>query len=224
MARGTSGLEMRLGTGGQVKALRGGSTTLAFSNVSITAGQWHMLAITKDGTTLGTKIYIDGGDVTSGLLADTLTNGGGSVRLGDLPYATGVLKYSGLMDEVAVWNVALTAAHVSTLYQEGLETIGTPGNTLYPIEELLLDFQTTSTNINTARGFVDIAIGPTGSEQVIIENLGIHADGATAEWISQNFIGPLPVQIPAGTQIQARYQTNDIVNMPALDLTIYGVS
>lgn len=71
---------------------------------------------------------------------------------------------------------------------------------------------------------VDIAIGDSGSEQIILPDLGIGANGAS-DTRSPFSLGPFPLTIPSGTRIAARAQSSitDAVDR-LFDIVLYGVS
>lgn len=68
-------------------------------------------------------------------------------------------------------------------------------------------------------GLIDVAVGASGSEVVVISNWPIRWD--TNEWISPFAPNVWPVNVPAGARIAARYQGTNTT--AALDLTILGV-
>ncbi len=91
---------------------------------TVNDGQWHLVAVTWDGTTSagGVTLYVDGAQVATGTALATLgnlitgNNGASSLLYfgGDpnlaLPY------YKGLMDEVGVYSSAVSAADMATMY------------------------------------------------------------------------------------------------------------
>jgi uncharacterized membrane protein YgcG len=98
-------------------------TTTADAGTGLWDGNWHLVAGTFDGTTM--RLYVDGNEVGSGV------RNPGSIQyphptsndlyIGDYPLcAAGT--FVGLIDEVAVWNKALSAADVHQL-------LGGPGQT-----------------------------------------------------------------------------------------------
>ncbi len=83
---------------------------LVVGNSLLFPGQWHHVAFTVDAS--GGRLYLDGV-----LQAFQAWNGlaGPTTSLNDLSlgaYSGGAAFYSGLMDEVTVWNVALTPAQI----------------------------------------------------------------------------------------------------------------
>jgi len=77
-------------------------------------GQWHHVAATWDGSTV--KLYVDGSEVATVLLSGNYSDPGkdtliGGIYYGALPYC----PFNGLIDEVGIWNRALTAEEVAAL-------------------------------------------------------------------------------------------------------------
>ncbi len=93
------------------------------SPTTVNDGQWHLVAVTWDGTTAagGVTLYVDGAAVASGTALSTIgsspfDNGASSLLYfgGDpslpLPY------YQGLMDEVGVYSLALGASDIAGIF------------------------------------------------------------------------------------------------------------
>ena len=84
---------------------------------------WHHLVITNDVANLEQKIYIDGSllGTTSMSSASWVTGSTGKVGIG-ASYSTGNARwqnsFDGLIDQVRIFNKALSAAEVTTLYGE----------------------------------------------------------------------------------------------------------
>lgn len=87
------------------------------SSASVNDGNWHHVIETFD-TTSGSVIYIDGS--SSGTDANTTANRGGT---SSIPYIgsfdNSTSFWSGAIDEVYVWNRALTGSEVTSLYNSG---------------------------------------------------------------------------------------------------------
>jgi hypothetical protein len=74
------------------------------------------------------------------------------------------------------------------------------------------------TTNSTTHCFVDIAVGASGSEKVIISNLMV--EGSTNGSTGTDYL--LPVNVPAGTRISARAQNGSAVaDGPAVNLTLF---
>lgn len=79
---------------------------------------------------------------------------------------------------------------------------------------------------NDARGSIDslldIAVGAGGSEQDILDNMIIPQSAVTDVYLS--ILGPFPVNIPAGSRLAARAQSNSTDASDRLfDVVIYGL-
>jgi hypothetical protein len=83
---------------------------LAYGSAALTASTWTHLAMTYDGTTL--KIYVNGALVTSTTQAGTITTSTNALQIGgDSTYGQ---YFKGLIDEVRIYNIALTQAQIQT--------------------------------------------------------------------------------------------------------------
>ena len=96
---------------------------------SVTNGKWHHLVMTYDGSSQnsGVKIYSDGSlasmDYTGeNSLSGSILEPGTSVRIGARTAADGVsiyVPFNGTIDDVRIYNRALSAAEVQQLYLMG---------------------------------------------------------------------------------------------------------
>lgn len=95
----------------------GGSFVASTSTTAIGTGTWVHFIYTRTGTTQ--KMYING---TSDTLT-SVTNNAGTIdyNADDLWFGqrNGGLRYNGKLDEIGIWNVALSAAEVTELYNGG---------------------------------------------------------------------------------------------------------
>ena len=104
-------------------------TDICQSNISYVVGIWYLVTGTYNGSTC--KLYMNGVDVTtvvdnnaSGNLKQTATN----LRIG----VTGVdlsSPFTGLIDEVRIYNRALSATEIQALYKSGAAKIVKPAIT-----------------------------------------------------------------------------------------------
>ncbi|MDQ2737858.1 MAG: LamG domain-containing protein, partial [Actinomycetota bacterium] len=85
---------------------------------AIPAGSWHQVAVVFDGANL--TVYVDG--LADGSTATTVTSGAGS---GDLRIGArgddANQRFSGGMDEVAVYDHPLSGGEIATHYLTGAE-------------------------------------------------------------------------------------------------------
>ena len=83
---------------------------LAYGSAQLAASTWTHLAMTYDGTTL--KMYVNGVLATSTTQAGTVTTSTNALQIGgDTTYGQ---YFKGLIDEVRVYNIALTQAQIQS--------------------------------------------------------------------------------------------------------------
>ena len=94
-----------------------GSTQLKADDVSLQNGQWYFIAGVYDGSKM--KIYIDGVEVDSRTKSgDLVTDAAAEVWLGSEPTSQGSDPWQGGLDEVAVFDKALSAEDIAELYEK----------------------------------------------------------------------------------------------------------
>ncbi|SVD07633.1 uncharacterized protein METZ01_LOCUS360487, partial [marine metagenome] len=117
VARGNTGTpgsyQLNINTNGRLR-ISFYENELNSSNNVINANTWQHLVLTRTATTV--KGYVNAEEVISFSNSSDLTSSQ-SLVLGYEP--TSSSYYSGLIDEVAIWNDALTAAEITTLYNSG---------------------------------------------------------------------------------------------------------
>ncbi|MHC4580489.1 MAG: LamG-like jellyroll fold domain-containing protein, partial [Planctomycetota bacterium] len=83
--------------------------------------QWHHVAGTFDGRTM--RVYLDGLEIDSKRKPGSIVSGGGADAF--IGSHSGRSEFfQGLMDDLRIFNVALTGAQIATLYEEGQAAIG----------------------------------------------------------------------------------------------------
>lgn len=95
--RNYSQLQFWDGVGGYSLILQGGSTS---------ASSWHHVAITRSGTTC--TLYLDGNSTATGTSSEVFTSTAFKISFTSLPF-------NGLIDEVALWDSALSVPNVASL-------------------------------------------------------------------------------------------------------------
>ncbi len=80
-------------------------------------GSWHHVVATADATN-GHNLYVDGNLVASNTTAANLTGNTAAMQIGGNPNAAG-RGWDGIMDDVGVWDRALTADEVSSIWNNG---------------------------------------------------------------------------------------------------------
>ncbi|MDD3102264.1 MAG: DUF2341 domain-containing protein, partial [Patescibacteria group bacterium] len=90
---------------------------------------WHHLVFTYNGDNTYDKIYVDGSDVTVQTTGWCISNANDTVFGYDLVLAS--LKWNGLIDDIEIYNTALTAPEITDLYNNhGYATTNYPGKVL----------------------------------------------------------------------------------------------
>jgi Concanavalin A-like lectin/glucanases superfamily len=90
------------------------ASNTATSTTAVAAGTWYHLVGTYNGATM--KLYVNGQEQASVASTHSQANTAFPFRIGAIG-GTGGGKFSGLIDEVAVYNTALTAAQVDQHYE-----------------------------------------------------------------------------------------------------------
>lgn len=124
ISKATGAYLLRFNASNQLNFLRSQTADIVSSTTTITdQTTWHHVVGTKSGATV--KLYIDGVDVTGSVSNSTLADNalaliiGGDTGGGD--------PLDGVIDEVAVYNVALGASTVLAHYNAGLAAPIPPG-------------------------------------------------------------------------------------------------
>ena len=104
----------------------GGSTvSLASSVGSISNNTWYHCLITKSSTD-GIKLYLNGNLVGSNAATTSNpTNGTGQNRIGHYYTPTSIGHFNGSIDQVRIYDKAISASDVTTLYNETVATAST---------------------------------------------------------------------------------------------------
>ncbi len=105
-------------------------TWLAADGGEVVANEWQHIAGVADGTDLIT--YLNGEEVARTPYDGTITQGSGvDLGVGDMAVGTG-LRYNGLLDELAMWNVALEPDEILSHYEAGPAGYGLDGGDQQP--------------------------------------------------------------------------------------------
>ncbi|MFL5912917.1 MAG: LamG-like jellyroll fold domain-containing protein, partial [Gaiellaceae bacterium] len=105
--------------------LQSGATTIATSTGSVAdTTSWHHVAVTKSGSSV--HLFVDGTDVTGAVTNVTLANSTSPLAFGQSGGSANWLN--GTLDDVALYNAALTATQIGSHYTLG----ASPANTAAP--------------------------------------------------------------------------------------------
>jgi hypothetical protein len=83
-----------------------------FGNIGTTStGSWHHIVVTRSGTT--STFYLNGSSIATGTDSQAYTSTAFQMSFTTYPF-------DGLMDEVALWDSALSATNVTAIYNSGV--------------------------------------------------------------------------------------------------------
>lgn len=107
--------EVAVGSGAFIGCVDDGTVSCVSSNATVNDDEWHHGVFTRDGLSL--KVYVDG-TLDNTVVANTLADVSNStpLKIGDSVCAN---DYVGDLDEVRVYNRALSAAEAKRLYNMG---------------------------------------------------------------------------------------------------------
>ncbi|RWZ78185.1 MAG: LamG domain-containing protein [Candidatus Microsaccharimonas sossegonensis] len=112
-----SRIYLSLNSSGTIVSARIGTGTIVGTS-TISPGSWYNLVVSWSGTTA--KFYVNGSDVTSTSTFNGLSSTGANMYLGCLS-SVGSECVSGSIDDVRVYNTALSSSDVSTIYSAGAQ-------------------------------------------------------------------------------------------------------
>jgi hypothetical protein len=106
-------------------AWQGTNNVNLMTTQSIADNTWHLIVLTYDGSisTNNCSIYIDGDIVTTGTYNKSVFSIGGNVIRIGRSLDTYWKSFSGLADDIAIYNRVLTSDEISTLYESCILTI-----------------------------------------------------------------------------------------------------
>jgi len=95
-----------------------GSAIVNYENIGsdLRDGAWHHLVVVNDED-VATYVYIDGTAYNNGTATDMAVNTANNFNIGS--YSTTSWIFEGKIDEVAIWNSALTASEITAIYNSG---------------------------------------------------------------------------------------------------------
>jgi hypothetical protein len=117
---------IRLGSGGKAEMWLstngvGPTGSTALSTDSYSTGVWHHVIGVFDNSDL--TVYLDGKSGTPVNISGSIYNGTGSLNIGK--WVEGGYQFNGQIDDVRIYNYALTEAQIKTLYNFGAARLGT---------------------------------------------------------------------------------------------------
>jgi hypothetical protein len=192
-----------------------------YGDPGIWNGQWHHVAGTYDGQTV--RLYIDGQQLGNGTTgAGALGYGlpaGNDLTIGNVPVPHGASYFDGSIDELSIYNRALTAAEIQAIYHAGSAGKSNnpppppPPSTATGVEvDLPLG---TATALSGGVTHIQNLIGSPGND-ILVGNGGNMIDGGGGQDLL--IAGPTASTVQgAGADILVGGQTADDLNMAALE-------
>lgn len=113
--KGDQAMNLKLNSSGALVLAKVNVAEIVTSTSAITDTNTHHVVCTKTGATV--KLYLDGVDVTGSVANQTVSSNALSGAFG--ASRTGAQPFPGTLDEVALYNTALSAARVSAHYSAG---------------------------------------------------------------------------------------------------------
>ena len=108
-------------SGGKLSTILGHGTATDVSitgGTTLSTGVWYHTALTYDGT--DAKLYINGSsDATPVTASGALSFNGETTYIGRYDDSSGSGYFSGVIDEVGIWNRALSSNEITALYNSG---------------------------------------------------------------------------------------------------------
>ena len=132
------------------------------SGQSLGDGAWHHIVFAYDGSSSasGVTIYVDGSDVSTSTVADTLSGSISNAATAQLAAKSNSDHFAGKLDEVVIYGCELTQACVTTRYNSGAGQ----------------EVSSSSTHFDSYRGTYPVISGVGGSSNYTIAYRGLTAD------------------------------------------------
>ncbi len=141
-------------------AIIGGSQSQAFGTAQLATGAWVHLAETYDGSAL--RFYLNGTQVSSVARTGSILTSTNALNIGsDSIYGQ---YFNGLIDEVRIYNVALSAAQIQTDMATAIGGGAPPTDTTPPTDPSALSATAAGTTVNLSWTGSTDAGGVTGYE------------------------------------------------------------
>lgn len=125
----------------KLRLCKWGSGCLMFSAAKITDTDWHHVAVTKNGA--DARMYIDGVESSGTLVNQTMQNNDHVIRIGEEVNGSSD-PFMGEIDDVRIYNRALTGADIAALYSSGVQHCaspsGVPGEMVYNADHDIMQY------------------------------------------------------------------------------------
>ncbi len=177
----------------------GGQGTMILSDESIVDGEWHHIAVVRDAVTGENLLYIDGElEISTTVAYTTGFSDDAALNIGYLGFG-GFYRYEGDLDEVAMYDRALTLGDVTAHYTNGLQGISYCDNVAPVITSIAL----TEATVGMSYSYDVEASGiPTPTFDLIQAPAGMSIDPTTGviAWTAE-FAGDYDVIVEAANSV-----------------------
>lgn len=159
-----------------------GSTWTEVSATSLWDGNWHLITVTYDGSQK--IIFIDGVAIATVSATGNIESGSGYdlVVGGGREYAWGGTLYKGLMDQVGIYNYALTNSQVQDLFKK----VTPVPKTVYSTENVSICQGDSYNGWTTAGQYQKVLVSTLGADSIVITNLTVNPTYEIAETVTIN--------------------------------------
>ena len=160
------------------------SQLLQHFDTSLTDGNWHHLVVTRNESTSDTSLYVDGYLLDTENVSRISTVGVGSKIGNRYTTSAGDYSFKGSMDQIRIFSTALSAANVSTLYNEGV------AKALYQLNwdgsDLSGNYNGTPTNVTFSAGKFNNGGVFNGSSSYITTSLNLPTNYSISFWVKKS--------------------------------------
>ena len=170
-----NGINMQIFGTGKIYARVGGETFLISATLS--AETWYHVVFTWDGA--NHKLYIDAGTPVSKASAVGTSTDSRTIHIAQIN--TGNFKFNGKLDEIGIWDRALSASEVTQLYNSGTGITYTSGTA----PSVTLTSPPDTENLTSAT----VEHIATVTDDQYIQNVTLYLDGVANETITSHVNG-----------------------------------
>lgn len=191
---GSNGYLFRVSVGNKLESYTLGASTMAgaVGATSLSAGTWYYAVAVYNGTTL--KVYLNG--VEDGTVSTTIapTNGSAAAIIGGQPDLQAASFLNGTLDEVAIYNKALSTTRITAHYSAG--TTGAVNTPIAPTAPTAYSLPGTYTAVTTTAGLIT-ALGNGAVTNIVLEDgtydnaAPLTLNGITKKLYARNLLGAI---------------------------------
>ena len=163
-------------------------TTFTISSTGVTLNTWQHYVMTYDGSML--RVFLNGAAHDSIAASGSITNTASTFYMGSVYYSSQNFFFQGMLDEVSLWNAALSPAQVNCIYNHAISPTDANLKLYFPFNQGIASGTNTNDSVATdISGHLD---GPL---------LNMALTGATSNWVTgiNNYVSRIAGVCPGGT-------------------------